>query len=134
MGNHLNNTFVYGAFTSIFLRPLFWNALWRCILDNSFELGAWKLEKKKSLIFNLGIQFETLELPMCRFSILIITLFINKHVSIKELCKLNDIIWMLKVNVGSGIGLTLQTENTFNGNCYNNYKYVKKKRFQFQHM
>lgn len=41
LDNHFYKTFVYGPFTSIFLRPLLWYTLWRCILNNSFELGTW---------------------------------------------------------------------------------------------
>lgn len=37
--------------------------------------------------------------------------------SIKDLRKLNDIVWLFKVDVGSGIGLNLQTANMFNENC-----------------
>ena len=45
-----------------------------------------------------------------------ITFLIDKHMSIKELCKLKDILMLLKVDVDSRVGLTLQTVKAFSEN------------------
>lgn len=36
------------------------------------------------------------------------TFLVDKDMAIEKLCKLNSILWLIKVNVGSGIGRMLQ--------------------------